>query len=170
MLRGDAEAIRRLHGAGAQAPGGIVGAALDADRAALAASVMKMDAMIVAADLGATLAWYQASGFELTDKHEANGVIDWAGLTLGGSYLMLVPGMTPGASPGVSLWFRTKNVDGLYHALKRRQMERARLELHGEAPADPAIRFVGDLHDTHHGLRMFSIRDPNGCVLYFAQC
>ena len=39
----------------------------------------------------------------------------------------------------------------------------------GETPADPEIRFAGDLHDAHHGQRMFSIRDPNGYTLHFGQ-
>jgi catechol 2,3-dioxygenase-like lactoylglutathione lyase family enzyme len=127
--------------------------------------VTKLDVMLPAADLPATLAWYRALGFELTGQHEADGVLDWVGLTLGGVHVMLVPG-AGGGRERASLWLRTSRLDELYALFEQRQLEAAAAALDGVAGA-PAIRFGAKLHDTHYGTREFHLIDPNGYALIF---
>jgi ankyrin repeat protein/catechol 2,3-dioxygenase-like lactoylglutathione lyase family enzyme len=169
MLRGDEEAMRRLHAAGAKVPKQLDGPGFDAQMSALAASVKKVDAMIRVPDVRATVDWYRSIGFELAGQYEIDSDAAWAGLSLGGCFLMLVPSGTKNAEREVSFWFRTDRVDDLYQLLKRRQLERASAVLAGTAPAIPEARFTADLHDTFYGEREFTIVDLNGYELTFAQ-
>ncbi len=169
MLRGDEPAQRRLRAAGAKVPAQLAGPTFDAGVAALASSVRKVDAMLAVSDLRASVEFYRSIGFELRGTHEHDGVLDWAGVGMGGSYLMLVPGATKGEQRRVTFWFRTTRVDELYELFKRRQLERASAALDGLTPATPEVRFAEDLHDTHYGARMFSIVDPDGYPLMFTR-
>ncbi len=57
----------------------------------------------------------------------------------------------------------------MYSALKRRQLDRARAALSGEATDAPEVRFTVDLYTAFYGQREFGIRDPNGVELMFTQ-
>jgi hypothetical protein len=48
-------------------------------------------------------------------------------------------------------------------------MERARDLLEGRQSSIPETRFVQDLHDAFYGNREFTIADPDGYQLTFAQ-
>lgn len=170
MLRGDQEAMRRLHAAGANAP---------APRAAsggppahdLAASIRGLTPMLGVPDLNATVSWYRTIGFELAGSHEEEGRMDWASVKFGAAEIMFVPSTVPWreTTAALSLWIRTDRLDDLYAVLKQRQLEHARATLAGEATAHPDIRFKSDLYTAFYGQREFSIRDPNGVDLTFFQ-
>jgi ankyrin repeat protein len=165
MLRGDREAMRRLHAAGAREPESLAPPAVTL--AALGASIAKLRPMLGVPDMEATVAWYRAIGFELTGCHEHEGKMDWASVSFGDAEIMLVPSRAPPS--GLSLWLRTDRLDELYSMLKRRQLERARAALAGEATDAPEVRFTVDLYTAFYGQREFGIRDPNGIDLYFYQ-
>ena len=170
MLRGDQEAMRRLHAAGAKMPP--VSPPPDREPIPeLAASVSELTPMLGVPDLNATVSWYQSIGFELAASHEEGGRIDWAEVRFGHARIMFVPSTVPWRenTAALSLWMRTNRLDDLYAVLKRRQLERARAALVGEAPADSLIRFQGDLYTAFYGQREFCIRDPNGIELMFFQ-
>jgi ankyrin repeat protein len=169
MLRGDDEAMRRLRAAGARAPKQLDDPSVDARMSALAASVKRVDPMIRVPDVRAAVNWYRSIGFELEGQHEIESDSAWAGMSLGGCFLMLVPAGTMNARREVSLWFMTDRVDDLYQLLKRRQLERASAVLAGAVTEIPEARFTADLHDTFYGLREFTIVDLNGYELNFAQ-
>lgn len=170
MLRGDREAMLRLYAAGAREP-----APPDAPRpetlARLSASIRRLTPMLGVPDLEATVAWYRAIGFELTGSHAEEGRMDWASVSLGDAAIMFVPTGEPWHTPtsGLSLWIRTDRLDDVYAILKRRQLERARVTLTGEATDTPEVRFTLDLHTAFYGQREFGIRDPNGVELMFTQ-
>lgn len=166
MLRGDQEAMQRLHAAGAKAPAARAVGDFDARIAELGPSVKRLDAMLPVADLRATIAWYGALGFELAGQHEADGELDWAALALGGVYLMLLPGKGT-CQERVSFCLRTSRLDELYRLFEERQLERAAAALAGNDAA-PAIRFAAKLHDTHYGSREFHLIDPDGYLLIFS--
>jgi hypothetical protein len=135
----------------------------------LAAAVRRVDPMIRVPNVRTAVSWYRSIGFELEGEHEIDTDAAWAGLSLGGCFLMLVPGGTANARHEVSFWFKTDRVDDLYQALKQRQLERASAVLAGEAPAIPEARFTADIHDAFYGQREFTIVDLNGYELNFAQ-
>ena len=62
-----------------------------------------------------------------------------------------------------------RRVDDLYQLLKSRQLAAAQAALAGEPGEQEGIEFVEDIYDPFYGGRQFSIRDPNGYVLYFMQ-
>lgn len=169
MLRGDWEAMRRLKAAGARIPRPLKLPGVDVETSVLARSVTRVDAMIRVPDVRAAVEWYRSIGFDLEGQHEADGVVDWAGITLGGAYLMLVPAGAGNAQRDVSFWFRTDRVDDLYEVLKRRQLDRASAVLSGATSHSAGGGFKQDLHDTFYGQREFTIVDPNGYELTFAQ-
>jgi ankyrin repeat protein len=169
MLRGDEEAMRRLQAAGAQVPKQAAGPAFESRMAALAASVKKVEPMISVPNVRAAVDWYRSIGFELQGQHEIDSDSAWAGLSLGGCFLMLVPSGTKNAKREVSFWFRTDRVDDLYRLLKQRQLDRSSAVLAGAVPEFPEARFRADIHDTFYGLREFTIVDLNGYELTFAQ-
>lgn len=170
MLRGDREAMRRLSAAGAREP-----TPPDATPAetpsSLGASISKLTPMLGVPDMETTVAWYRAIGFELTGSHVGERGIDWAAVSFGEAEIMFAPSTEPwrGPTSGLSLWFRTDRLDDLYSLLKRRQLERARAALAGEATDAPEVRFTLDLYTAFYGQREFGIRDPNGVELMFTQ-
>jgi ankyrin repeat protein len=170
MLRGDGEAMRRLHAAGARVP---EESAVSTGRtfAALSASISKQTPMLSVPDVAAIVAWYRSLGFELAGSHGEDGKLDWACVRLGSADVMFVPSTDPWRShtSGVSLWFRTDRIEDLYAQLKQRQLARARAMLAGEATDAPDVRFVLDLHTAFYGQQEFGIVDPNGVHLMFAQ-
>jgi len=169
LLTGDREATRRLREAGARAPSARADRGIESRAAELGRSVSTCDPMLLVADLRASVAWYRGLGFELAGQHEADGVLDWAALSLGGAYLMLVPGAATGAgSERVSLWFRTSRLDELYRLFETRQLERAVAALASDSDGAPEIRFGAGLHETHYGAREFQIVDPDGYRLNFS--
>ena len=172
MLRGDEEAMRRLHAAGARAPAMVDGPSFEERISALAPSVTRLDAMISVPDVRAAVDWYRSIGFTLEGEHEIDSDAAWAGLSFGGCFLMLVPAGARSARSArreVSFWLKTDRVDELYELLKRRQLERARAILAGTPPAIPEARFRQDIHDAFYGQREFTIVDLNGYELTFAQ-
>jgi ankyrin repeat protein len=168
MLKGDREAMRRLQAAGAHVPVSSDAASTAARLSALAARVTRVEPAMRVPDVRATIEWYRSIGFELTGQHELDSDSAWAGLTLGGCFLMLVPGGTHCAHE-VSFWFRTDRVDDLYQLLKQRQLDRAAAVLAGTEPVVPEARFAHDIHDAFYGEREFTIVDLNGYHLTFAQ-
>ena len=169
MLRGDEEAMQRLKAAGAKLPAQVDGPGFDQRMRALAASVKRLDAMVRVPNVRATADWYQSIGFKLEGQHEIDSDAAWAGLSLGGCFLMLVPGGSASDRHEVTFWFRTDRVDDLYQILKRRQLDRASAVLAGATPEIPEARFKQDIHDAFYGEREFAIVDPNGYELTFAQ-
>lgn len=169
MLRGDAEAMRRLKAAGAREPRHTSGPDFETRIAALAKSITSADVMIRVPNVRETVEWYRAIGFTLDGAHEIDTDAAWAGMSLGRASVMFVPRGTRMADRDVSLWLMTERIDDLYDALKRRQLERAKAVLSGATPDVPEARFTGDIHDTFYGQREFSIVDLNGYELNFAQ-
>jgi len=169
MLRGDEEAMRRLHVAGAQAPKTLAGSSVDARMSALAASVTRITPMLRVPNVRATVDWYRSIGFELAGAHEIDSDEAWAEVYFGGSSLMLVPRGTKSTDREVNFWVRTDRVDDLYQLLKGRQLARASAVLAGATPAIPEARFTAEPHDTFYGEREFTIVDLNGYELTFAQ-
>lgn len=185
MLRGDKEAMRLLHAAGAKEPErsetGPTGQAVPA--AILRASMGKIRPMLSVMDMRASIAWYEAIGFELTAYHGEADALDWARVTFGEAELMLVPAgpWRPPIQQGLTLWIETDRLDDLYASLKQQQMERARAELTSENPElsgvpetpdvteVPELRITTDLYTAFYGQREFGIRDPNGVEVTFTQ-
>lgn len=170
MLRGDVEAMRLLHAAGAREPQAAPPAG-PTGFAALRKSIRDLRPMVAVPDVAATVAWYQAIGFELTGSHGDGGTLDFAAVSLGGTEVMFVPaGETwRGPARGVSLWFETDRIDDWYATLKRLQLARARAVLEGRPMEGPELRFTGDLYTAFYGQREFGLRDPNGVEVMFAQ-
>jgi ankyrin repeat protein len=170
MLRGDPEAMRILHAAGAREPEPREPPRRETP-SSLAASIKRLTPMLAVPDLEATVAWYRAVGFELAESHGEDGKLDYACLTLGAAALMLVPSGVPWREPTarLSLWIYTDRLDDLYALLKERQLERSRAALAGTATDAPDMRFTLDLHTAFYGQREFGVRDPNGVELMFAQ-
>jgi ankyrin repeat protein/uncharacterized glyoxalase superfamily protein PhnB len=170
MLRGDQEAMRRLHAAGAREPEPFAAAQRETV-ADLANSIGKLTPMLGVPDLEATVAWYRSIGFELAASHGEEGKMDWASVRFGNAEIMFVPtsaSWRPSTS-GLSLWIDTDRLDDLYALLKRRQLERAHAALAGAATDTPEVRFTLDLYTAFYGQREFGIRDPNGVELMFTQ-
>lgn len=170
MLRGDQEAMRMLHAAGAKEPLSSE-TTTAATLASLRASIGKVTPMLGVPDMEGTVAWYRAIGFEVVGSHGENGRMDWASMRLGDAEIMFAPSTDPwrGTTSALSLWMRTDRLDDLYSLLKQRQLERAGAMLAGESVAEPEVRFTGDLYTAFYGQREFSIRDPNGLELNFYQ-
>jgi ankyrin repeat protein len=171
MLRGDREAMRLLHAAGAREPESLsTGPGAPTPRVD-GRSVSRLVPMIAVEDVAAAVAWYRAVGFELAESHGEGDSLDWAEVTLGAARVMLArPGQPSGAGrAGLRLWLYTSDIDALYEVLSRRQFAVARAWLAGRAHATPEIRFQSDLHTTFYGMREFAIGDPYGVTLTFAQ-
>ena len=169
-LRGDREAMRLLHAAGAKPPKPLARSRQE-KAPKVAASIDKISPMLGVADVDATVAWYQALGFQLAGSHGENGKLDWASVTFGEAEIMFVPSDRPlrGETSPLSLWIRTSRLDDVYSQLKGLQLERARAVLAGETPEIPEIRFIRDLYTAFYGQREIAIRDPNGVELCFYQ-
>ena len=175
MLRGDQEAMRRLHAAGAKLPSRPPSTGREG-LAALGTSAQKVEPMFGVPDLEATVAWYRSIGWELTGEHGEEGKLDFAHLSFGQASVMFVPSSTrrpeePGRRPpsGTSLWIQTSRLDDLYALLKNQQLERSRALLAGEQTEIPEVKFTADLYTAFYGQREFGFLDPNGLELMFAQ-
>jgi ankyrin repeat protein len=168
MLRGDREAMGRLHAAGAKPPKTSAPSSSRAGMAGLADSVKKVVPMICVADVARTLEWYASIGFKEITRYEDDGVVNFGMVSFGKAELMLTMHGKAGAH-GVSVWFYTDQVDNLYQLLKSRQFEAARAALAGEAGDHEGIEFEQDIEDMFYGARQFGIRDLNGYELYFIQ-
>jgi ankyrin repeat protein/catechol 2,3-dioxygenase-like lactoylglutathione lyase family enzyme len=171
MLRGDREAMRLLHAAGAKEPEAPAPATRRQKPSDLSASIQKITPMLGVPDIDATIAWYRKVGFELAETHAEDGKIDWAMVRFGEAGIMFVPSGDAwrGETSGLSLWMRTDRLDDLYATLKQRQFDRARATLAGEASDVPELRFTADLYTAFYGQREFGVRDPNGVELMFFQ-
>ncbi|HSK80015.1 MAG TPA: ankyrin repeat domain-containing protein [Thermoanaerobaculia bacterium] len=168
MLRGDREAMSRLHAAGAKPPDTTARGSFKASMARLAGSVRKGVPMIGVPDIAATLSWYASIGFTELSRYEDDGLVNFGMLSFGRAELMLRLQEKPGPRD-MSLWFYTDKIDDLYQLLKSRQLESAQAALAGKPHDPPEIEFVEDLYDPFYGGRQFSIRDLNGYTLVFLQ-
>lgn len=170
MLRGDREAMRRLHYAGAREPQPPARPSTEV-LSSFGASIDKLTPMLGVPDIEATVAWYRAIGFELKGSHGDQGRMDWASVSLGDAEIMFCTSSEPWRQPtfGLSLWIGTSRLDDLYSLLKQRQLERAQAALAGQTTDAPELRFTADLYTAFYGQREFGIRDPNGVELMFTQ-
>ena len=168
MLRGDREAMQRLHAAGAQAPATIKSTDLKASMTALANSVGKGVTMIFVPDVARALDWYVSIGFKEIARYDDDGLVNFGMVSFGKAELMLNMHGKKG-SHDASLWFYTDRVDDLYRALKARQLEAAQAALEGQPHPNHGVEFGQDIEDMFYGARQFCIRDPNGYELYFIQ-
>jgi ankyrin repeat protein len=170
MLRGDWEAMRLLHGAGARIPEATAPPEPES-LASLGPAIAKQTPMLGVPDVNATVAWYRSIGFDLAGCHEDGGRMDWACVRLGPTEIMFVTSgeARPTPTSGISLWFETGRLDDLYTLFKHRQLARARAALAGETPDGPDTPFTADLYTAFYGQREFGIRDPNGIELMFYQ-
>ena len=169
MLRGDAEAMRILHAAGAKEPEPLESPV--ESPAALSKSVGRLSVMLAVPDMRAVVEWYRSIGFEVTGMHGENGELDFAAVQFGEAEIMFVPTQYAWSreTTAVSIWIRTDRLDDLYMVLKRQQLERARALLAGGETAVPEVRFRTDLYTAFYGQREFCILDPNGVDLNFHQ-
>ena len=168
MLRGDREAMRRLHAAGATQPATIDSSGFKAGMAGMADAIKKGVPMIFVPDVARALDWYASIGFKEIARYGEDGLVNFGMVSFGGAELMLNMHGKPGRHD-VSLWFYTDQVDNLYQLLKSRQLGAARAALDGEAAEDNGIAFTQDIEDMFYGARQFCIRDLNGYELYFIQ-
>lgn len=168
MLRGDGEAMSRLHAAGAKPPMRTAAPSFQAGMAKLAESVKKGVPMIHVPDVARALDWYTSLGFTELARYEDDGLVNFGMVSFGPAEVMLNMHGKPGAHD-VSLWFHTDEIDNLYQFLKSRQLEAAQAALAGEPMGPAGIEFEQDLEHLFYGARQFCIRDPNGYELYFIQ-
>jgi ankyrin repeat protein/uncharacterized glyoxalase superfamily protein PhnB len=168
MLRGDQEAMRRLHAAGAKPPATTAPSTFAANMAKLADSVSKGVPMIYVPDVRRALEWYTSIGFKELARYEDDGLVNFGMVSFGKAELMLNMHGQRG-SQGASLWFYTDEVDSLYRLLKSRQMSAVQASLAGEQVLDGSIEFEQDIENMFYGARQFCIRDLNGYELYFIQ-
>jgi len=77
MLRGDREAMRVLHAAGAAQPTTMAPSEFTAKMAGLADSVSKSVAMIYVPDVARALDWYASIGFKELARYEDNGLVNF---------------------------------------------------------------------------------------------
>jgi len=168
MLRGDREAMSRLHAAGAKQPRMIAVSSFRASMAKMADSIKKGVPMITVPDVARTLDWYASIGFKEIARYEDDGLVNFGMVSFGKAELMLNMHGKPG-SHDVSLWFYADRIDDVYHLLKSRQLEAAQATLEGEPGEHEGIEFEQDICDMFYGARQFGIRDLNGYTLYFIQ-
>lgn len=177
MMRGDQEAIRRLHAAGAKGNKGWTVTSVAPERAdspnfaaaagKLVRSIQKGVPMIRVPDIAQTLDWYTSIGFTEIGRVGSGGSVDWGMASFGKAQLMFMPGK---ADPqAVRLWFYTSRIDRLYQLFKSRLVHSAQFALSGAPASDARIEIIEDIYDPPYGGREFGIRDLNGYALYFMQ-
>jgi catechol 2,3-dioxygenase-like lactoylglutathione lyase family enzyme len=171
MLRGDREAMRILHEAGAREPESPIAQEPRTSISNLAGSVARLVPMLAVPDIDAAVAWYRAIGFQLTASNGKPGELDWAEVTMGQARIMFASSADAWreGTSGLTLWLYTNRIEELHADLRRRQFDRSRAILVGNLPETPEIRFRADLYTTHYGMREFSVEDPHGIDLTFAQ-
>src|SRR5262249_52268154 len=170
MMRGDREAIGRLHAAGAKGSKGWTVAptksrparSFQEGIARIADSITKTIPMIRVPDIARTLDWYTTIGFKEVGRFPEKGEPNWGMLQFGKAAFMLSLGGKAGPHD-VTLWFYTDKVDELYDQLKTRQIE----ALGAATGEQQVVEFVADIHNPEYGGREFGIRDLNGYILYF---
>ncbi|QOY88392.1 ankyrin repeat domain-containing protein [Paludibaculum fermentans] len=165
MLRGDREAMSRLHAAGAKQPEAVPPADFRAEMAKLVGSVKRVVPLISVPDVAAALDWYVSIGFQELGRYEYNEVVNFGMVGLGEAEIMLNLHGKSGPHD-VSLWLHTDRIDEIYQTLKARQLQAAQSALAGDT-SPFSIEFEEDLNDTFYHARQFGIRDLNGYVLYF---
>jgi catechol 2,3-dioxygenase-like lactoylglutathione lyase family enzyme len=168
MMRGDREAMSRLHAAGARPPKTVETANFSEKMAGLAGSVKKSVTMIMVPDVARALEWYTSIGFREIARYADDGYVNFGMVSFGEAELMLNMHGRPGIHD-VSLWFYTDRIDDLYQLLKSRRLEAAHSQLTGQPGDNEGIVFEQDIEDMFYGARQFGIRDPNGYILYFIQ-
>ena len=168
MLRGDREAMSRLHAAGATPPKTMAASDFRTSMARLAGSVGKGVPMIMVPDVARALDWYTSIGFKEIARYADDGLVNFGMVSFGKAEIMLNMHGKPGPHD-VSLWFYTDRVDDLYQLLKSRQLEAAQAALAGKTDDQGGIEFEQDICDMFYGARQFCIRDLNGYQLYFIQ-
>jgi ankyrin repeat protein len=166
MMKGDQEATRRLHDAGAEASPVQAASDFTARMSALAKSVTKGVPMIWVPDVARALEWYVSIGFKELSRYDDEGLVNFGMVAYGNAELMLNMHGRP-APHDVSLWFYTDQVNALYDVLKSRRIEGAQAELAGAGKDQMPIEFEQDIEDMFYGARQFCIRDLNGYQLYF---
>lgn len=167
MLRGDREAQRILHAAGAKPPQRIAAPDLKTEMAKLANTVGEGIPMINVPDIARTLDWYASIGFKEIGRYQDDGIVNFGMIAFGEAKVGL--GIGKSAPDSISLWFYTSQVDRLYALLKSRQIDAAHAALAGEPEHQEGIAFEEDIYDPFYGGRQFSIRDLNGYTLCFYQ-
>ncbi|MGH7448750.1 MAG: ankyrin repeat domain-containing protein, partial [Longimicrobiales bacterium] len=90
MLRGDHEAMRLLYAAGAREPR-LLETTPPETLSSLEASIRSITPMLGVPDIAATIAWYQAIGFELAGSHVEGGRMDFASVRFGNAEIMFAP-------------------------------------------------------------------------------
>ena len=168
MLRGDRQAMSRLHAAGARPPKTVETSNFREQMAGLAGSVKKGVTMIMVPDVARALEWYTSIGFREIARYGDDGDVNFGMVAFGEAELMLNMHGSPGVHDA-SLWFYTDRVDDLYLLLKSRRLEAAHSQLTGQPGDNEGIVFEQDIEDMFYGARQFGIRDPNGYILYFIQ-
>ncbi|MGI8783629.1 MAG: ankyrin repeat domain-containing protein [Acidobacteriota bacterium] len=168
IVRGDREAMSRLHAAGAKPPKASAPQTFKASMVKMADSVTKGVPMITVPDVARALKWYASIGFKEITRYEDDGMVNFGIVSFGKAELMLNMHGKAGAHD-VSLWFYADQIDNLYQLLKSRQLEAARAALAGEPGDHEGIEFEQDIEDMFYGARQFCIRDLNGYELYFIQ-
>ncbi len=114
----------------------------------------KVVPMIHVPDVRATVDWYQAIGFIVTDTYDDGGEgLSFAILSFGSSEIMFNQGgqRSTHRRREVDLYVYSDNVADLHERLKDR------------------VEVVEGLHDTSYGAREFIIRDLNRFWMTFAQ-
>jgi ankyrin repeat protein/catechol 2,3-dioxygenase-like lactoylglutathione lyase family enzyme len=168
MLRGDREAMRRLHAAGAKQPTSVAPSGFRESMAKMADSIKKGVPTILVPDVARALEWYTSIGFKELGRYEDDGLVNFGIVAFGKAEVMLNMHGKPGPHD-VSLWFYTDRIDSLYQLLKSRQIQAAHAALANQQEDDAGIEFQQDIEDMFYGARQFCIRDLNGYELYFIQ-
>jgi ankyrin repeat protein/catechol 2,3-dioxygenase-like lactoylglutathione lyase family enzyme len=168
MLRGDQEAMRHLHAAGAKQPKPADSSGFRERMAKLSESTRKIVPAVAVSDIAATLDWYTSIGFRELGRHADDGVVNWGWTSFGKAELMFGMHGNKERKP-FSFWFYVDHVDDLYQLLKSRQLEAAQAVLAGRPGDHSGIEFEQDIYNPFYGGREFSIRDPNGYTLTFYQ-
>lgn len=165
MLRGDGEAMRQLHVAGASWPE--VGDEGPVSWGEACRSVQALSPMLSVPDVEATVRWYESIGGVLSGSHVGDRGMDWASVTLGPVELMFVPSRDKQLPAGTSLWIRVSGIDAVYGMFRARQLRHARALLAGHQDHTPGVAFQQDLYTAFYGQREFCVRDLNGVELCF---
>ena len=135
MLRGDAEAMRRLHDARATAPRVQPVPDFHARMSALGSSVTKGVPMIYVPDVAGALERTRRSRFRELARFDEDGLVNFGIVAFGHAELTLNMHGKP-APHDMSLWFYTDQVDALYDGLKSRRIEAADAAAYWNAPSN----------------------------------
>ena len=101
--------------------------------------------------MAATIGWYESVGFEVDAINQQQGhPPDWAQLTFDAAAVMVTAGGDAG-DQNASLYFTTSDVEAAYGELR----DQAEL--------------LEPIHTAFHGMREFTLVDPNGFMLTFGQ-